>query len=277
MGERKGIPTGPYNRLRRSRRWTALKRETYLAVLTATGNARAAAEAIGMDRTTIEHRRAKDPGFDRDCKAALAEADRRLKGEAADAAARGEAPAGPDPFEVIRRAPGGRAQIAAAGKGRWNGRAETIFLAELRRTGNFSASARAAGFTLSTVLDRRRKWPAFARRIEEALDDAELVLEFRLASIGNDVAEEEAGCGEPPAERRDEFDREFALRFLKWREEKRRGGGGERRGNLHRWRHEPTIEEVRDDVERRLAALRRHREKYGGGEEGQPSEGEDRE
>jgi hypothetical protein len=42
--------------------------------------------------------------------------------------------------------------------------------------------------------------------------------------------------------------------------------GGERRGNLHCWRREPTIEEVRDDVERRLAALRRQRERDGGAE-----------
>ena len=267
ISERKGIPSGPDNPLRRSARWTALRRDTYLAVLTAAGNARAAAEAIGMDRRTIEHRREKDPGFDRDCQAALAEADRRLKGEAADAAARGEAPAGPDPFEVIRTGPRGRAQIAAAGKGRWSGRAEAVFLAELRRTGNFSASVRAAGFSLSTVSERRRKWPAFAQRIEEALEDAELTLEFRLAAIANDVAEEEAESGEESGRRQDEFDREFALRFLKWREEKRRrSGDGQRSGGADRWRREITIEEARDEVIARIAAIKRHRERDGGGE-----------
>ena len=273
MGERKGIPTGPDNPLRRSARWTALRRETCVAVLRATGNMRAAAEAIGMDRKTIDHRRSKDPDFDRDCRTALAEADRRLKGDAADSAARGEAPAGPDPFEIIRKGPGGRMQIAAAGKGRWSARAEAVFIDHLRRNGNLSASARAAGFTLSTVLERRRRWPAFAQRIEEALEDAELALEFRLAAIGNDVAEEEAGEGSEPCARRDEFDREFALRFLKWREEKRRGGaGGRARPPI---RVEPTIEEVRGEVERRLAALRRQRERGGGGKG--PQDGEKRE
>ena len=203
MGAKKGIPTGPDNKLRRSPRWTGQRLDTYLAALEATGNARAAAEAIGMNRRTIERRRAKDASFARDCAAALAAADRRLKGAAADTAAQGgRGGDGPDPFEMIRRGPNGKAQIAAAGKRRWCGRTDTVFIAELRRTGNMSAAARAAGFSLNAALDRRRKWPDFARRIEEALEDAEIVLEFRLASLGSDSAGDEAGAEEekqPPA------------------------------------------------------------------------------
>ncbi len=277
MGSKKGIPTGPDNPLRRSARWTGLRRETYLEVLEATGNARAAAEAIGMNRRTIERRAAKDPGLARDRAAALAEAGRRLKGMQADRAAGGgrTVAAGPDPFEVVRRGPNGRMQIAAAGKRRWSGRAETIFIAELRRTGNLSAAARAAGFSLNSVLDRRRKWPAFARRIEEALEDAEIVLEFRLAAQGNDVAEEGTEAEtEPAASNSPDFDRHFALAFLKWREQKRTGGG--RRGRPY-VRREPTIEEVRDEILRRIAAIKRHREKHGNGDEDAGGDGDSHE
>jgi hypothetical protein len=74
-------------------------------------------------------------------------------------------------------------------------------------------------------------------------------------------AEGDEGADGPGREAR--FDPEFALKFLKWREEKRRGVG-RRRG---RGRREVSIEEVRDDIMRRIRAIRRHRERYGGGPE----------
>lgn len=266
-----GLRSGEDNPLRRSGRWTALRRDTYLAVLRATGNARAAAEAIGMDRTTIEHRCREDPGFARARDAARAEADRTLRGRRADAAAGGAPVEGVDPFETIRRGSNGQLQIVAAGRGRWNGRAEACFFAHVRVSGNMSAAARAAGFTPETVWERRRNVPAFAKRLEQALEEAEVALEFRLAVPPDAAARAAAGtegaqAGEAAAAKA-RFDPEFALKFLKWREEKRRGGG--RRGRPGKWlRKEPGIEEVRDEVLRRVAAIRRHREKGGGGEKG---------
>lgn len=245
--------------LRRSARWTGARRETYLAVLRATGNMRAAAEAIGMDRTSVERRAKLDPEFGRACREALAEADRRLRGRRADEAATGApAQSGPDPFEVVRRGSNGRLQIAAAGKGRWSGHIEQAFVDHLRRTGNLSASARAAGFSLNSVLDRRRRCPGFARRIEEALEDAEIELEFRLVAHCSDVAED---TGTATSEFRPPFDPEFALKFLKWREEKRRGGG--RRGRGDRGPPVPSIEEVTERIVRRVEAIKRHRERFG--------------
>jgi hypothetical protein len=165
--------------------------------------------------------------------------------------------------------PRGRLQIVAIGKGRWSGAAERRFFALLRENGNMSASARAVGFTPETVWERRRQWPAFAEAIDAVLDEAELVLELRLAVQGNAVAKETVtsndgatvacDCPQPPPP----FDPEFALKFLKWREEKRRGGGRRGRQPLRR---ELTIEEVRDEVLQRVAAIRRHREKHGTGD-----------
>ncbi len=268
MTANEGLPSDDGNPLRRSARWTALRRDTYLAVLRATGNARAAAEAIGIDRTTIEHRCREDPGFARRCEAARAEADRTLRGRRADAAAGGAPAAGADPFETIRRGCNGQLQIVAAGRGRWNGRAEACFFAHLRVSGNMSAAARAAGFSPETVWARRRSVPAFAERLEQALEEAEVALEFRLAvppdaaaRAAGAEADEGAQAGEAAAAQA-AFDPEFALKFLKWREEKRHGGG--RRGRPGKWiRNEPSIEKVRDEVLRRLAAIRRHREKHG--------------
>jgi hypothetical protein len=88
------------------------------------------------------------------------------------------------------------------------------------------------------------------------LDEAEIALELRLAGQGNSVAAGEAGIksGECPQMK---FDPEFALKFLKWREDKRAG-----RGDRY-LRREPSIEEVRDEVIRRIDAIRRHREAKG--------------
>lgn len=267
---KRGLKRGAGNGLRRSPRWTGARREAYFAVLAETGNAAAAAAAIGMDRSTLRHRRKRDPDFARDHEAALAAADERL--------AQGGEEIALDPFETIRPGPSGRLQIVAIGKGRWSGAVEQRFLALLRENGNMSASARAVGFTPETVFERRRQWPAFAAAIEAVLEDAELALELRLATAGNNVAAAgaagtagagTAGEGAAAGSGPQPFDPEFALKFLKWREEKRRGGG--RRG---RWlvRPEPTIEEVRDELVRRVAAIRRHREQCGTGDR-PPGEG----
>lgn len=228
------------------------RREAFLAALGETGNVRIAAAEIGMDKRTLERMRKRDAALDRDWAAAVDAADRRLRAASAQF--------GGDPWEMIKRGPSGRLQIVAVRAGGWTGKVEDRFFDLLRRTGNVSASARALGFAANYVWERRRQWPDFARRWEEALEDSEIELEFRLVKLGNNVppapacvaAGESEPAPEPP------FDPEFALKFLKWREEKRAGRG--RRGNGHRYGpREPTIEEVRDEIVRRVAAIRRHR------------------
>lgn len=50
------------------------------------------------------------------------------------------------------------------------------------------------------------------------------------------------------------FDPEFALRFLRWREEKRKGGG--RRGRVPA---PPSMEQVTESIIRKVEAIKRHR------------------
>lgn len=251
-------------------RFTGARREEYFRVLRETGNARAAADAAGIDKRTVERRRRKDPVLARELDEAAAEADRRLAGQDNATGEEGRGVRG-DPFEVLRRGSHGRLQLVAAGARRWTGRIENRFLALLRRTGNFSASARAVGFSDNHVWERRRNWPGFARRIDEVLEEAEIVLEFRLARQANDVApaaaDETAGECDAPAPK---FDPELALKFLKWREEKRRGVG-KRRG-----RHpiRPTIEAVTDKIVRKVGAIKRHRARYGPEGDGRRAEGD---
>lgn len=264
----------PYARL------GADERARFLAVLAQTGNRRAASRAIGIDERLMDQRREYDAALDAEWEAAVEEADRRLSGA--------QGPFGCEPvagLDMIKRGKGGRLQMVTAGKGRWSAQIETEFLERLRSCGNVRAAARAVGFTEGTVWARRRQWPAFAEAMEAVLEEAELALEYRIACMGNNVGggvegrdgrtpgpslEGRGEEGAPSLEGRGEegassmeagpvvepvaFDLDAAMRFLKWREEKRRGRG--------RWAPRgkpPSIEEVTEKLVRRVEAIKRHR------------------
>ena len=264
----------PYARL------SAGERARFLEVLRETGNRRAAAAAIGVEPRLMDQRREHDPALDRDWEAATEEAHGRLS------AAEGPFDLAQDrPFDcpqagklnMIRRGKRGRLQLVAAGDGRWTAEVEERFKEALRASGNVRAAARAVGFTEGSVWARRRQWPAFAEMLEALLEEAELALEFRIASMRSNVmpAEDDStviasaatqsspaplDCRGADAPRNDggaeplPFDPDFAMRFLKWREEKRRGRG--------RWAPRakpPSIEEVTKKIVRRVEAIKRHR------------------
>lgn len=240
------------------RRFTPARRRDYLAVLRRTGNARAAAEAIGMDRKHMKWRRDRDPGFARDCAEAEAAAHERLAG--------GSGPfdgVDDEAFEAIRRGSDGRLQIVARGAGHWSKKVEDMFLAVLARTGNITAAAQAVGFSYDSACERRRRLPDFARRWEEALDEAAIALEFRLATMGSDLIGDgadgaDAGAAAAAAV---PFCPSHALAYLKWREEKKAGRGRRGRPRLR----QPDPEQIVTDIVRRVEAIRKHRARKAGG------------
>ena len=252
-------------RRRKVKRFTAPRREAFLEFLAKTGNWTAAAAAVGIDRSTADQRRKRDADFAIRSAEAFAAAERALAGaeDAFGCAGQGE-------FNVIRRGRGGRTQIVRAGAKRWSKKIEAQFFAALAPCGNVAAAARAVGFTEGCIWTRRRKWPAFRARMEEALDEAEINIEFRLASMGSDVSaagREEADGGEegmgtgtstcPPQLDPLPFDADLALRFLKWREAKRQGREGGRNGR--RWARPPrSLDEVQGSILRKLGAIHRH-------------------
>ena len=243
-------------------RFTAPRRAAFLEFLRKTGNYHAAAAAVGIDRTTAEQRRKRDAEFAIGCREALAEADRALAGAegAFDVAGQGA-------FDVIKKSRTGHTQLFRAGAKRWSRAIEAQYFAVLATCGNLAAAARAVGFSESCIAQRRRKWPAFQRRLEEALEEAELNIEFRLASMGCDLAasardwpgagesEAEGGMGTVTSNCPLPFDADLALRFLKWREAKRVGPTGRQA----RWRRPPrSLDEVKDSILRKLGAIHRH-------------------
>lgn len=252
MGEGEAGRKPAYERL------TAQDRERFLEVMRETGNRKAAAAAIGVEPRLMDQRREHDSELDRDWEEAADRAHRRLS------AARGPFDCRPfGKLNMIRRGKRGRLQMVAAGEGRWNSAVERRFLEVLRMCGTVRAAAHAVGFSESAVWDRWRKWPAFTKALEGVLDEAELSLQLRIACMGNDVAPPDGEALPEPGSLQAvspmPFDREFAMRFLKWREEKRRGGG--RRGPMAKL---PTIEEVTEKIIRQVEAIKRHRRRQAG-------------
>jgi hypothetical protein len=250
VDEGSGRKREPYGRL------TAEERARFLAVMRETGNRKAAAAAIGVEPRLMDQRREHDPELDRDWEAAAEAAHRGLAG----ATGPFDCPQGGGP-NMIRRGKRGRLQLVSTGQDRWNAAVERRFLEALRACGSVRGAARAVGFSEGAIWERRRKWPAFAKALEELLDEAELALEFRLSCLGSDVvpAQEETETGESEVPPSVPFDPDFAMRFLKWREEKRRG-----RGRRTPHAKPPTIEEVTEKIIRRVQAIKRHRQRGGG-------------
>jgi hypothetical protein len=158
----------------------------FLHALAGTGNARLAARALGVHRSTYTKRRRKDPAFAAGWNEALA-AFHRAGAESLPAAP----PALPDPAAppalaetappplrtkggepYIVRLKSGRLQLRRALPGQMTDAAQAHFLARLGASANLRLSAAEAGFAHSSFHRRRRRCPGFARAVEDNLDIA---------------------------------------------------------------------------------------------------------
>lgn len=156
-------------------RFTRWRRRRFFALLEESGNIQMAAELAGVGLGCIYRLRRVEPGFVALIDAARARAAARLAAEAAGAE---EAL---DEGLTIRRGPGGRLRVIAAGRG-WTARHDRVFLAQLAVTGNVKLSARAAGFTPKSAWNRRAVRPGFAAAWDAALAGSGAVVAQRLAA-----------------------------------------------------------------------------------------------
>jgi hypothetical protein len=257
--------------------WGEAIRDSFLALLGESGNARAALRIVGHPNMFYKRRR-RDPAFAADWAAAVEAVDARLrqaqspflgpievKSMPPDDSGRPDADAlggllkpgrkrpqrRPEP--VIRRTSNGRLQLTLARDGHWTSEIEADFLARLRATGNFSASARAVGFQPASVIERTRKWAAFARACEEALEDASVALDYALVAYAHALLR---APGEPPDQEEEVgFDPERAIRILAFLDSRRQGrtGRGRRKGPPGR-----TFEQACESILGKIEAIERH-------------------
>ena len=148
-------------------------------------------------------------------------------------------------------------QITLAREGHWTREIEADFLARLKVTGNFSASARSVGFQPASVIERTRKWPAFKRDCDEALEEASIRLDYTLVAHAHALLRR-PGEAEVPDEEEVPFDPVAAMRILDFIE-RRRGGRttrGRRKGPPER-----SFEEAKASILAKIEAIERFRER----------------
>lgn len=230
-----------------AKRKTAGHWKAFLRWLARTGNARLAARHAGMNVATAYDKRIRDDAFAARWAAAVAEARARPPSRKAMAKEGREV--------VLRRGKHGD-KLVAAGPGRWNAKVEHSFRAALRRTGCVRSAARACGLSTTALYNRRSNYPEFAAAwaADEAFAKERIPALLSAATIAS--LDPEIDDKDLP---RVNVDQAIAIARLKCRE-----GGAARKRSRYAPR-EPTIEEVRDEVLRRIAAIRRHREKGAGG------------
>lgn len=273
MGESGKCSKAPKRRGRKSA-WSDALGEAFLALVRETGNARAAARALGHP-DLFNNRMKRHPDFRRAVRAAAEEADADLR--AAENpfpypfGMKGKLPTDPEslggylrpgrkpasePEPVIRRNSKGRMQVSLTREGHWTSRIEADFLARLAATGNFNACARAVGFQPASVHERVRKWAAFARDCERALGEASVRLDYRLAAHAHALLREP---GEAQAAGIDEeevpFDPAMAMKILSHIDARKygRSGKGRRKGAPER-----SFSQACESILAKIEAIERH-------------------
>jgi hypothetical protein len=261
--------------------------DAFVALVEQTGNYRAAARTLGH-RHLFNNRMRRHPAFRHRCEAAASSADARLRAAEGPLLRPVEIKAMPpedalspkgrpekrpaQPEQIIRRTSNGRLQISHVRDGCWSSAVEAEFLARLRATGNFDVSARAVGFQPSSVYRRRDEWPAFARACREALDAAEVMLDYRLVAHAHALL---LKSGEAAEEEIDAvaFDPEAAMRIIAFLDRRR---AGLTTAGRHKGAPERSFEEVVESIMSKIEAIERHEAMFGKGDEGDGDEDGDR-
>ena len=239
---------------------TAARREAFLRVLGECGNQTVAAERARVSRSWVCKWRGLDPAFDATVKAAVAAAQARLR---AEAAAGGSVKPRKgwghlDGVELAVRGTGGklgrRVQIARAGPREWSPATERRFLDVLAATCNVTAAIAEAGRSKGSAYAHRKRWPAFAKKWDQVLEEAYASLE--IATLQNaenlfstpDYVPETVLRG---------MTVDHAIQLLNIHKNKLfnmgRGPAGQR------WRRPRTLEEVRGSILRKVEAIVRAR------------------
>jgi len=252
------MPRKPASPRRLYVRFTRWRRAHFFRVLEETGHVQMAAEAAGVSLGCIYRLRRVEAGFTQKMVAAVEKADGVLRQARDERIGAEEGQSGDGQVTVtiskqqalvIRRGRGGRLRVMAAGRHWWTERHDALFFAHLRATGSVAASARAAGFTPKTAWNRRERLPGFARAMDEAREDADLALEFQLSVEAQGKRGDDYRPGTEPG-----VPAEQAMRTLSFRENRRRGKHSPRRAKP------PGIEAVTAKIERKVRAIKRHRE-----------------
>lgn len=230
------------------------RRAVFLHVLARSGNVVRAGGEARASRCWLYGERRGDAGFARAWDAAL-DAARATIGSEIDA---GSAGAG----RWLRRLRG-IAQEARSREGEWSAECEAAFLTALAGEPHVMRAAGATGMSPQACYRRRRLFPGFARAWDAALGEGRAALDAKLLRQAANGTRDDGRGGRVIAEADEDRaieDPGFALGVAKLQ-----AALAERRAReTAAAAEEEPIEVVRDEVLRRLTAIRAHRENRGG-------------
>jgi hypothetical protein len=235
-----------------------------------TANARLSAAIAGVDHSTAYQLRGSDPVFASAWLRARDWGRERVKAEGRPVFRDGRprdskqdqgrgAPAPAEPLDprgwTVRQSRRDGARIVRAGEGRMSDQDIEAFIGHLDAGHGIGRSAALAGFSTTAFYNRRKNYPDLAERWDRAkaggIARNEILLIDSLP-LALDPAEAAGTDGSLPVPTIAE-----AIRIVALFRAKERGGGSRRR-----WEAEaPPIEQVKDEILRRLAAMRAHRER----------------
>lgn len=161
-----------------------------------------------------------------------------------------------DGEELVVRGTGGagggkRVQIARARMRGWSPRVEERFLTALGSTCNVKAACAEVGLTAASAYGHRKRWPAFARRWDAAVEQGYEQIEMGLIECAGSFL---SGEDLPDAAPLTGMTVDYAIHLLHMHKHQVHRLGG-RPGLRARW---PDIEEVRVSILRKINAMERH-------------------
>lgn len=242
-----------------TRKFTQARKDAFLAALRVSGNQTLAAERAKVSRSWVQLQRSEDAAFRVSVASAVDAARVALRQARGDGNGAGYA----NGEELVVRGTGGagggkRVQVARARVKQWSPRIEERFLSALAATCNVTGACAEVGLTPASAYNHRQRWPAFARRWDEALEVGHDLLECALIqaagnflSGGGPVVPSEAS----PAGVVREITADHAIHLLHMHKH-RVLGLGKRPGRTAR---EPDIEDIRAEIVRKLGVLERAR------------------
>jgi hypothetical protein len=245
-----------------SKKTSEARKSAFFTALAETGNQTISAERAGVSRSWLVQKQAGDPAFRVEMDAAIAAA--RVRFSSADSQADSERELGfdADGVELVMRGCNGRLnQVQRARVGQWTPRLEARFLGIIGKSCNVTAACRMLGVSPASAYYRRKAWPRFAERWDEAIALGTMQLEYALVEQACNFLEGvEPDYDAPMADMTTDQAIQVLSLYKKSSEPDRR----------HRnWRYRRrSFEEVRASIERKIAAIERHRE----WQEGQASE-----
>lgn len=253
--------------------------EAFLAALRETGNQSIAAERAKVSTSWVSLHRQRDAQFRRAYEAAVGEAKSALR-DACSACGSASQPRSSaasqdgriwdgrsckppagwgflDGEELVVRGTGGsgggkRVQIARARLRQWSPRAEERFLATLAATCNVTAACAEVGLTPASAYNHRNRWQRFAERWNEAIEIGYTQLECGLIERAGNLFSGEGPVDIGPIR---EMTADHAIHLLQMHKHQVHRIG--KRPGLRA--REPDIEDVRAELMRKAAALKRRR------------------